>query len=76
MAKVVENQIIKIPQKALEKGVVILALDEYRKMYEKAVPTFQLKGKEAEDLDKLVEEGLKDYREGRCEAINSLADLD
>jgi len=76
MAKILENQIFKIPQKALKKGVVILDLEKYRKMYEKVVPTYYLKGKEAEKLDKLVEEGLKDYKEGRCKSIKSLADLD
>ena len=40
------------------------------------VPTFYLKGKEAEKLDKLVKEGLKEYQEGKCKTIKSLADLD
>jgi hypothetical protein len=53
-------------------GIVILSLREYRKLCEKAVPTYYLKGKEAEKLDKLVEEGLRDYQEGRTISTPSL----
>lgn len=59
-----------------EKGVVILSLDEYQKLYERAVPTYYLEGKEAKELDRLVEKGLKDYKKGKCKTIKSLADLD
>ena len=59
-----------------EKGVVILPLKEYQKLCERAVPTYYLREKEAEKLDRLVEEGLKEYKEGRCRRIKSLADLD
>ena len=76
MAKVLENQIVKIPQSALKKGVVLLDLEEYKKMRTREVPTYYLEGKEAEELDKLVEEGLRDYRQGKCKKIKSLADLD
>jgi hypothetical protein len=77
MAKVVKNSII-ISKEEIQKkgGVVILSLREYRKLCERAVPTYYLKGKEAEELDKLVEEGLREYRKGRCKTIKSLADLD
>jgi len=57
-------------------GVVILGLKEYQKLCERAVPTYYLKGREAEELDKLVEEGLRDYQKGKCKTIKSLADLD
>ncbi|MBU2109501.1 hypothetical protein KKB71_00890 [Patescibacteria group bacterium] len=57
-------------------GVVILPLGEYQKLCERAVPAYYLKGKEAEELDKLVETGLKEYRQGKCKTIKSLADLD
>ena len=40
------------------------------------LPTFYLKGKEADKLDKLIREGLKEYQEGKCKTIKSLADLD
>jgi hypothetical protein len=77
MAKRDKNLII-ISEKEIQKkgGIVILSLREYRKLCERAVPTYYLKGKEAEELDKLVKEGLRDYRKGRCKTIKSLADLD
>ena len=58
---------ITISRKEIKKqgGVVILPLEEYRELCERAVPTYYLEGKEAEELDELVEEGLKDYREGK-----------
>lgn len=69
---------ITISREAVQKrgGVVILSLEEYRKLHESAVPTFYLKGKEAKELDKLVEEGLKEHEKGKCKKIKSLADLD
>ena len=59
-----------------EGGVVILPLREYEELRERAIPTYYLKEKEAEELDKLVEEGLDDYKKGKCKTIKSLADLD
>jgi hypothetical protein len=60
------NTII-ISKKKIEKqgGVMILSLKEYQKLCERAAPTFYLKGKEAEKLDKLVEEGLREYEKGK-----------
>ncbi len=58
-----------------EKGVVILPVGEYRKLLERSVPTYYLTGKEADKLDKLVKDGLRDYRKGKCKTIKSLADL-
>lgn len=57
-------------------GVVILSLEEYQKLHERAVPTYYLKGKEAGELDKLIREGLREYGKGKCKKIKSLADLD
>ena len=57
-------------------GMVVLPLKEYKKLCEKAVPTYQLKGKEAKELDALVVEGKKEYRAGKCKKIKSLSDLD
>lgn len=70
------NGTITISKKAISKnkGVVVLPIEEYRKLLESAVPTYFLKGKEAEKLDKLVEEGLKEYREGRTISAKSLDD--
>lgn len=69
---------ITIPRKKIkeEGGVVILSLEEYRKLSEKVVPTYYLKGRAAEKLDKMVEKGLREYRAGKARTIKSLADLD
>ncbi|MEK7574430.1 MAG: hypothetical protein AAB514_02805 [Patescibacteria group bacterium] len=69
---------ITIPKNLIkdEGGVVILPLKEYQKLCEMAAPTYYLKGKAAKDLDKLVEGGLKEYHEGKCKTLRSLADLD
>lgn len=76
MAKVVENQIVKISKPALKRGVVILDLKEYEELQKRAVPVYQLKGKKAKELDKLVREGLREYKRGKCKVVKSLADLD
>jgi len=69
---------ITIPKEKIQtqKGVVILPLKEYQKLCERAVPTYYLKGKKAEELDRLVKKGLKEYRQGKCKTLKSLADLD
>lgn len=69
---------ITIPKNKIKKegGVVILSLKEYRRLSERSVPTYYLKGKAAERLDKLVEKGLKEYREGKTKTLKSLAGLD
>lgn len=59
-----------------EKGVVLLPLREYERLLKSAVPTYYLTGKEAKKLDKLVDEGLREYRAGKTRKIKSLADLD
>ncbi len=59
-----------------EGGMVILPLREYKKLCERVVPAYYLEGKEAKKLDKLVEEGLKEFRAGKCKTVKSLADLD
>ena len=58
------------------KGMVVLPIEEYRRLSERAVPEYYLTGKAARDLDKLVKEGLRDYESGKCRKIKSLADLD
>lgn len=67
-----EKDIIRVGKEPM----VLLSLKEYKKLSEQAVPTYYLKGKEAEELDELVKEGLKDYKAGRTKRIKSLADLD
>ena len=69
---------ITIQKEKIEKqgGVVILPLKIYQELLRRAVPTYYLTGKEAEKVDKLVEEGLREYRAGKTKKIRSLADLD
>ena len=56
------------------KGVVVLPIEEYRKLSERAVPEYYLTGKAARDLDKLVEMGLRDYHAGKTTKAASLRD--
>jgi len=63
---------ITISRKNIHKGIVILPLREYQKLCERAVPTYYLRGEEAEELDELVKEGLKEYREGKTIKAASL----
>lgn len=53
---------------------MILPLKEHERLREQAVPTFYLEGKEAGELDKLVKEGLREYREGKTIEADSLKD--
>ena len=78
MANNVIKNSIKVSKETIRKegGMVILPLREYEELKERSIPTYYLKGKEAEELDKLVEEGLEDYKKGRCKIIKSLSDLD
>ena len=57
-------------------GMVVLPVKEYQRLLAAAVPTYCLTGKAALKLDKLVERGLREYREGKTRRIKSLADLD
>ena len=59
-----------------EGGVVILSLEEYKKLSLGAAPDYYLKGRAANKLDKLVGSGLKEYREGKTKVLKSLADFD
>lgn len=65
---------ITIPKKRIykEDGVVILSLQEYRKLAERALPNYYLAGSAAKKLDKLVEEGLREYREDKTIRARSL----
>lgn len=57
---------IQVPRQrvAKKRGVVILDLEEYEKLRERAVPTYYLTGKAAERVDRVVEEGLREYERG------------
>jgi len=77
-ATITTKKTVSISRSEVDKkgAIVILSLKEYQKLCERAVPTYYLKGEEAENLDKLVEEGLREHRKCRCKTIKSLADLD
>lgn len=57
-----------------EDGVVILSLQEYRKLAERALPHYYMTGNAAKKLDASIEEGLRDYREGRTIRARSLGE--
>ena len=65
---------VTIDKEKIEKqgGVVILSLKEYQELCERAVPTYYLKGKKAEELDRLVEEGLREYERGETIEAESI----
>lgn len=68
---------ITIPKNLIKNNdLIIIPRKEYEEMKARMFPAFYLKGKKAEKLDRLVKNGLKDYREGKCKTIKSLADLD
>ena len=58
------------------RGSITLPIKTYRQLLDAAIPTYYLTGKEATDLDKLVEGGLHERAEGRTLSIRPLADLD
>lgn len=74
MAK--KSDSITISRKEVEKegGVVILGLKEYEKLREQAVSTYQLYGKEAEELDELVLEGMREYEAGETVEASSITE--
>ncbi len=58
------------------RGVVVLPVQEYKRLCESAMPNYYLTGRKAKELDKLVEQGVEEYQRGKCKIIKSLADLD
>ncbi len=73
MANRISKNLITISRETVRKkgGIVILPLGEYERL-KRAIPAYQLKGKAAEKLDKLVEEGLREYEMGRTIRAPSL----
>lgn len=67
---------ITLPKEKIEKaeGLVILPVEEYEKLRQASVPTYYLSGKEAEELDKLVEQGLKDHKAGKTIRAKSIGE--
>ncbi len=66
---------IHISDRALHKGVVLLDVDEYRKLQMSSVPEIYLTGEAALEADRLVEEGMREYRSGKMTRLTSLKDL-
>lgn len=67
---------ITLSQKQIQKnkGVVVLPIEEYRRLAKRAVPEYFLTGKQAKALDILVEEGLRDYHAHKTIKASSLRD--
>lgn len=64
---------ITIPKNLIKNDdLVIIPRKEYESMKAQAIPTFYLKGKEAEKLDKLVKDGLREYERGETISATSL----
>ncbi len=55
-----------------EDGVVVLPLREYRRLVAASLPAYLLRGTAADDLDGLVEEGLREHLEGKTIVADSL----
>ncbi len=59
-----------------EGGVVVLPIEEYKRLTEGSVPTYYLTGKASSKADRLVSKSIREYEAGKCRTIKSLADLD
>lgn len=57
-----------------KEGIVILPLKEYQRLLERTVPEYYLTGKAAKRLDKLVEDGLREHREGKSVTARSISE--
>ena len=58
-----------------QNGMVILPLQEYKRLCEDAaIITYHLKGKEAEKLDCLVQDGINEYKAGKTIKAGSLGE--
>ena len=59
---------------AKERGVVVLPVEVYERLLKAAaIPDVYLTGKAATDLDKLVEEGLREHAAGRTHTAPSIS---
>ena len=66
---------ITIPKNLIKNDdLIIIPRKEYETMKAQILPTFYLKGKEAEKLDKLVKDGLREYERRETISANSLRD--
>ena len=63
---------ITIPKKLIkDDDIVIIPRKEYEEMMASMIPSVYLKGRAAKRLDKLMEDGLREYREGKTEPLGS-----
>lgn len=67
-----DSAVIAVPKSALKQGVVIMDLEEYEKTRAHFVPTYYLAGKHAENLDKEVDEAMREYRAGKTMRAGSI----
>jgi len=67
---------ITLSQKSVQKqkGLVVLPIKEYERLIRASVPEYYLTGKAAKRLDKLVEDGLREYREGKTILASSISE--
>ena len=64
---------ITIPKNLIKNDdLIIIPRKEYETMKAQILPTFYLKGKEADKLDKMIESGLREYKRGETISANSL----
>ena len=56
-------------------GVVTMSFGEYKSLMERVVPEIYLTGKEAKELDRSVEQAMRDHKAGRTRKISSFKDL-
>jgi len=71
------EKVISIPKELSKAGeLVLIPRKEYEKLKKMVIPVYQLKGKAARNLDKLVKEGLRDHGLGKTRKIKSLSDLE
>ena len=68
--------IITLSKKSVQKqkGVVVLPIKEYERLIKASEPEYYLTGKAAKRLDKLVEKGLREHREGRTILASSISE--
>ena len=57
--------------KTKSEDLVVITRKEYESMKAKILPVFFLKGKKARNLDKRVEEALKEHKKGKTEKLES-----
>ena len=64
---------ITIPKKLIKTkndDLVVISRKEYENLKAKTIPVFFLKGKKAKNLDKRVEEALKEHKKGKTETLD------